>query len=219
MQEPRRPRRDVLRRQRRHGGRHAEGPEEAEDAGHAGLHLHARRGSRRLREDLQALHRPPRAVRRQEGRVLPGAVQRGRDRGDALRPPARGRLLHRADRLRRQHRRRGALRHQGLREGLPGLQPDRRGEGIEPVPEALGPEGQEGRAHRAVVQLRPHGADGALPEGRPRAREGLQDPVLRQARPVDPGRGHRRLRRGGRRLRRLPPHGRARPDQGRATSA
>src|SRR3954463_3485666 len=55
LQEPRRPRRQLLRRQRRHGRRHAEGPEETEDALDARLHLHARRGSGRLREGVQAL--------------------------------------------------------------------------------------------------------------------------------------------------------------------
>ena len=76
-----------------------------------------------------------------------------------------GRLLHRPDRLRGQHRRRRALRGQGLCRRLPGLQPDRHRQEGQPVPEADRPEGQEAGAHRALVQLRPHGAGGLVPEG------------------------------------------------------
>ena len=83
-----------------------------------------------------------------------------------------------------------------------------------PVPEALGPQGQEGRAHVAVVELGPPGAARAVPRRRTRAGQGLQAPVLRQARPVGARRQLRRLRRGGGRLRRLPAHGDARPGQG-----
>jgi hypothetical protein len=37
---------------------HAEGSEEVEEPGHDRVHLHAGRGSRGLRVDLQAVHRP-----------------------------------------------------------------------------------------------------------------------------------------------------------------
>ncbi len=50
----------------------------------------------------------------------PVQLELRRDRGDALGPPARRRLLDRADRVRRQHGRRGAVRHQGHRKGLQG---------------------------------------------------------------------------------------------------
>ena len=64
------------------------------------------------------------AMHRQARGLLSGAVELGRDRGDALRPPARRRLLDRPDRLRRQSRRRRAVRGQGHREGPAGLSPD-----------------------------------------------------------------------------------------------
>ena len=75
-------------------------------------------------------------VPRQEGRLLPGAVERRGDRGDALGPPACRRLFDRAHRVRRQSRRRGAVRGQGHREGVPGLQPHRHRQGELAVPEA-----------------------------------------------------------------------------------
>ena len=56
--------------------------------------------------------------------LLPGAVELGRDRGDALGPPARRRLLDRADRIRRQHGGRRAVRRQGHREGTARLPSD-----------------------------------------------------------------------------------------------
>ena len=71
-------------------------PQEVEEPVDDRVHLHAGRGSGRLREHLQAVHDAPREVPRQEGRVLPGADQRGGDRGDALGPAARRRLLDRA---------------------------------------------------------------------------------------------------------------------------
>ena len=126
LREPRRARHDVLRREQGPGRRRADRSEEMEEPVDDRLHLHAGRGSRRLREHLQAVHDAPREVPRQEGRVLPGADQRRGDRGDALGPPARRRLLDRSDRVRGQPRRRDPVRHQGQREGVPGLQPDRR---------------------------------------------------------------------------------------------
>ena len=59
------------------------------------------------------------------------------------------------------------VRGQGQREGVPGLQPDRHRQGELAVPEALRPQGQEGRAHVAVVELGPPGA--AARCSRPRA--------------------------------------------------
>ena len=123
-------------------------------------------------------------------------IERRRDRGDALGPPARRRLLDRADRVRGQPRRRDSVRGQGHREGVPGLQPHRHRQGEFAVPEALRSQGQEGRAHVAVVELGPPGAAGAVPGAGPRSGQGLQDHLLRQARPVGDGRQFRRLRRG-----------------------
>ena len=214
LQEPRRARHDVLRRQQGHGRRRADRPEEVEEPVDHRLHVHARRGSGGLREHLQAVHHASRGVPQQEGRVLPGAVERRRDRGDALGPPARRRLLDRPDGVRRQSRRRRAVRGQGLREGVPGLQPDRDRQGELAVPEALRPQGQEGRAHVAVVEFRPSRAAVAVPRAGAHARQGLQDHLLRQARPVGDGRQLRRLRRRRGRLRRLPSDGRARAGQG-----
>ncbi len=50
------------------------------------LGLHAGRGSGRLCQHLQAFHRPSAALHRQAHGLLSGAVECGRDRGDALRP-------------------------------------------------------------------------------------------------------------------------------------
>ena len=169
LPEPRRARHDVLRREQGPGRRRAGGPEEVEEPVDDRVHVHARRGPGRVREHLQAVHDAPFQVPRQEGRLLPGAEQRGRDRGDALGPAARRRLLHRPDGVRGEPRGRDPVRGQGHREGLPGLQPDRHRQGELAVPEALGPEGQEGRAHVAVVELRPPGAARAVPGRGPRA--------------------------------------------------
>ena len=55
--------------------------------------------------------------------------------------------------LRGEPRRRDPVRGQGHRKGIPGLQPHRDREGELALPEALRPQGQEGRAHLAVVEL------------------------------------------------------------------
>ena len=97
---------------------------------------------------------------RQEGRVLPGAVERGGDRGDALRPPAHRRRQHRPDSDRGELRGLRAVRHHGhpgrhlrLRDGnhRAGRQPDQ---------DAGRSQGQEGRVHRADLELRLQGAVG-----------------------------------------------------------
>ena len=74
------------------------------------------------------------------------------------------------DGVRGQSRRRGAVRGQGHGEGIPGLQPDRHRQGEFAVPEALRPQGQEGRAHVAVVELRPPRAAVAVPARRASSR-------------------------------------------------
>ena len=219
LQEPRRTRRDVLRRQQGPGRRRARGSEEVEESVDDRLHLHPRRRPGGLREHLQAVHDAPRQVPRQEGRVLPGAVERRRDRGDALGPPARRRVLDGADGVRGQPRRRDPVRRQGLREGISGLQPDHDRQGELAVPEACRPQGQEGRAHVAVVELRQSRAAGAVPGRGPRSRQGLQGHLLGQARPVDHRRQFGRLRRRAGRLGRLHPDGAPRPDQGERTFA
>ena len=146
-------------------------PTKLRDPVHARFHLHAGRGSGRLREHLQAVHRPSRPMHRQTGRLLPGAVERGRDRGDALGAAARRRLLDRPDRLRRQPGRRGAVRGQGHgRAGAQGYQlVDDREEG-QPLPEARRSQGQEDRAHGAVVELGPPRTARAVPRAGPQAR-------------------------------------------------
>ena len=57
---------------------------------------------------------------------------------------------------------RGAVRRQGHREGAAGLSPDLARAGRQPVPEALRPQGQAGRAHRAFVEFRQSRAARAL---------------------------------------------------------
>ena len=87
------------------------------------------------------------------------------------------------------------------------------------LPEAVRSQGQEGRPHVAVVEFRTPGAARAVPGGRTRSRQGLQDHLLGQARPVGDGRQLRRLRRRRRRLRRVPPDGASGARSRRATSA
>ena len=89
----------------------------------------------------------------------------------------------------------------GYGQGIPGLQPDRHRQGEFAVPEARRPQGQEGRAHVAVVEFRPSRADVAVPGAGARPGQGLQDHLLGQARPVGDGREFGRLRR----RRRSPP--------------
>ncbi len=163
LQESRRTRHDVLRRQQRHGRRRAD-----RFRRNGRTHRPSCSPTRRSRIPLStrtSSSRSPTASRqvpRQEGRVLPGAVERRGNRGDALGPAARRRLLDRPDGVRGQSRRRGSVRGQGHREGIPGLQPDRHRQGELAVPEALRPQGQEGRAHVAVVEFRASRADGAV---------------------------------------------------------
>ena len=76
-----------------------------EGSGDAGIRLHARGRSRGLSQRVPPVHRSSCEVHRQARGVLPGAIELGADRGDAVGPPARRRLLHRSDRLRRQPRR------------------------------------------------------------------------------------------------------------------
>jgi phosphonate transport system substrate-binding protein len=64
-----------------------------------------------------------------------------------------------------------------------GLQPHRDRRRIA-VSEAFRSQGQEGRAHVAVVEFGKPGAARVVPWRRSRARQGLQARVLRQARPV-----------------------------------
>ena len=127
LQEPRPARHALLRRQQGSRRRRADRSEQMERPVDAGLRLHAGRRSGRLCQHLQAVHRPSRDLHRQARRLLSGAVELGRDRGDALGPPACRRLLDRPDRLCRQPRRRGPVRRQGHREGRARLQPDRDG--------------------------------------------------------------------------------------------
>ena len=117
-------------------------------------------------------------------RVLPGAVERRRDRGDARGTAARRRLLDGTDRLRGQPRRRGAVRHQGHREGVAGLPPDRDREEASPYQKLADLKGKK-VAHTSPSSNSGHLAPQVLfpPEG-PRAGQGLQGAVLRRARPV-----------------------------------
>jgi phosphonate transport system substrate-binding protein len=87
-----------------------------------------------------------------------------------------GGLLHRAHGLCGEHRRRGALCHQGLREGLPGLQPDRHRKKDSPVQKLSDLKGRKvahtspssNSGHMAPMALFPK--EGLAPEHR------LQDP-------------------------------------------
>ncbi len=123
----------------------------------------------------------PGAMHRQARGLLSGAVELGRDRGDALGPPARRGLLDRPDRLRGQSRRRRAVRRQGHREGPAGLSSDLDRAKRQPVPEALRPQGQARRAHLAVVEFGQSRAAGALSAGRAQAERGLQAADVRRA--------------------------------------
>ncbi len=84
--------------------------------------------------------------------------------------PAGRRFFDRTDGLRRQSGGCGAVRGQGNREGVSGLQPDRHRQGNLTVSENVRPQGQESCAHLAVVEFRPYGADGTLPRRRADAR-------------------------------------------------
>ena len=198
LQEPRPARHALLRRQQRPRRRRAEGSRRSwRDPVDAGLRLHAGRRPGRLSERLQAVHRYLGAMHRQARGLLPGAVELGRDRGDALRPPARRRLLDRADRVCRQSRRRGAVRRQGHREGPARLSPARHGQDGQPVPEALRPQGQARRPYRAVVELRAISRRCVLyPPGRAQAERGLQAADVGRPRQVGARRRFRRLRHG-----------------------
>ena len=192
LRQPRRARRAVLRREQRPRRRYAEGPEAAART--------PRRWSSPTRR-----WKTPRCTRTifkpftdylaqcTGKRVVFYQVQSNAAEIEAMRsgPPARRRLLHRPDRLRGEPRRRHPVRDQGQREGMAGLQPDHGREEGQPVPEARRPQGQEGRAHLALVELRPPRAAGAVPAGRPDAGQGLQGALLRQARPVRDGRATR----------------------------
>ena len=153
MQEPRAARYALLRREQRSRRRRADRSEEMEGPLDAGLRLHAGRRSRRLPERLQAVHRLSDAMHRQARGLLSGAVERRRDRSDALGPAARRRLLDRPDRLRRQSRGRRAVRRQGHREGAARLPSDLDRAQGQPVPEALRSQGQARRAHLAIVEF------------------------------------------------------------------
>jgi hypothetical protein len=144
-----------LRCEQGHGGRRAHRSEEMEKPVDDRVHLHAGRRPRRLREHLQAVHDLPVAMPEQEGRVLSGAIERGGDRGNALGPAARGRVLDGPDGVRRQPRGRDSVRDQGHREGIPGLQPDRHRQVELAVPEDERPQGQEGRTYVTVVEFGP----------------------------------------------------------------
>ena len=103
MQESRAARHALLRRGQRSRRRRADRSEKAARSFHAGIRLHARGGSGGLSERIQAAHRLSGSVYRQAGGLLPRAIELGRDRGDALRPSARRRILDRAHRIRRQY--------------------------------------------------------------------------------------------------------------------
>ena len=187
---------------------------------HARLRLHAGRGPGGLSERVQAVHRLSGAVHRQARGLLPGAVELGRDRGDALGPPARRGLLDRPDRLRRQPRGRGSVRGQGHREGTAGLPSDRRSS-RRTAPTRSSPisRASASRTHRRrripAISRRSccYPPEGLKPE------RGLQAADVGRARQVGARRRVRRLRHGRRRFRRLRAHGHARHDQGATTSA
>ena len=152
-------------------------PEEVEEPVDDRLHLHAGRGSGGLREDLQAVHDAPREVHS----TRKSCSTRCRSNAAEIEAMRSGRLhvggfSTGPTGVRGQPRRRDPVRHQGRREkDFQGynLIVDREGELA--VPEARRPQGQEGRAHGAVVELRPPRAARAVPGRGPRARQGLQD--------------------------------------------
>ena len=121
MQESRAARHALLRREQRPGRRRADRSEKAARSFHARIRLHPGGGPGGLSERVQAAHRFPGSVHRQAGSLLPGAIELGRDRGDALGSPARRGLLDRTDGIRRQYGGRGSVRRQGHRKGTAGL--------------------------------------------------------------------------------------------------
>ena len=185
-----------------------------EGPGDAGLHLHPGRGSRGLSERVQAVYGFPRSVHRQARRLLSGAVELGRDRGDALGPPPRRRLLDRADRVCGESCGRGAVRRQGHREGPARLSADFYRARGQPLPEARRSQGQARRAHLAVIEFRAPCPARALSARGTQAERGLQAVDVGRARQVRARRRLRRLRHGRRRLRRVRTHGHARNPQG-----
>ncbi len=168
LQEPRPARHALLRREQRPGRRRAEGPEEVARS--------VRRWSSptrrsRIRPSTQNVFKPFTdhlgAVHRQARRLLPGAVERGRDRGDALRPPAR-RAASRPARpaSRSTSPARSRSRSRAPRRSPQGYHLIVDGQDGQPLPEARRPQGQEGRAHVAVVELRQPRAARAVPAAR-----------------------------------------------------
>ena len=94
------------------------------------LHQLAARRPRRLQEAHAAVRGPPGEVHRQEGALLRRVLQRRGDRGDALRPHARGHDVLGRYGVRGQRRGRDPVRHPRRRErpaGLPAVD-DREGE-------------------------------------------------------------------------------------------
>jgi len=60
----------------------------------------------------------------------------------------------------------GTVCRQRLRERISGLQPDRGRQARQPLPVLGGPQRQTRRPYSPLVQFGPHGADGALSQGR-----------------------------------------------------
>ena len=115
---------------------------------------------------------------RQEGAVLPGAVERGADRGHARRPAACGRLQHGRNAARRQLRRLHAVHADGACRTAASAMRWRSspipGSGIDKVRR---PQGQEAGIHGRDIELRLQGPVGD-PRDRVRARggQGLSSP-------------------------------------------
>ena len=171
LRQPRRARHDVLRREQRHGRRRADRSEEVEEPVDDRLHLHAGRGSRRLREHLQAVH----------DATSPSASTRRSCSTRCSRTPRRSRRCARAACTSAASRPGPTAFAVNLAGAVPfavkGTAKEFQGYNLivivkasSPYQKLARPQGQEGRAHVAVVELGPSRAARAVPRGGPRRR-------------------------------------------------
>ena len=142
----------------------ADAPTDTEQMGQSLDHhllLHAGRGPGGLSEGLGRLHQAHGEGHRQEGGVLPGAVECRPARGDAFGPPARRRRQHRRQSDRGQLRRLRAVRDDGGQGRIVRLRDGNHRAGRQRDQDARRSQGQDAGLHLADVQFRLQGAVGA----------------------------------------------------------
>ena len=191
-------RQGLLRPQRRSHRRPADRSEEDRQSVDADLRLHADRRPGGLSEGVGRLPQEPGEDDRQEGGVLPGAVERRAIRGDALGPAAYRRRQRRRQCARGELRGLRAVRDDGVEGQQLRLRDGNHRAGRQPDQDAGRSQGPQDRVHRRDVELGLQGAVGD-PQGRlqSRGQARLRAGVLRQARQLDPRRRQQGLRGGG----------------------